>query len=141
MRVLRWVLGLLIMVFGVINLVPLFTTYGYKAGWVRLPPEWRRIAPLAQALDWWQALVWLAVVALYIFAGWRLLRGRPAFVALAAALLVELVRWLPMQGLAMYHRIFTPAELDERYAAFALLVLALGLVWWIDRRRSTQAIT
>ncbi len=139
MRVLRWPLGALVIFWGVINVVPLVTTYGYKAGWVHLPPDFIRIAPLAQALSWWQALVWLAVVGLYIFAGWRLLRDRPAFGALFVALLVELLRWLPMQGSALYRRVFTPAELHERYASFVLLVLALGLVWWIDRRRSKTA--
>jgi hypothetical protein len=136
MRELRWALGLPIIFWGLINLVPLVTTYGYKAGWVRLPLDLVRLAPLAQELSWWQALVWLAVVGLYVFAGWRLICGRPAFGVLSAALVVELVRWLPMQGLAQYRRTFTPAELEFRYAVFALLVLALGWVWWIDRRRS-----
>jgi hypothetical protein len=136
MRVLRWGLGLLIIFWGMINLVPLVTTYGYKAGWVRLPPDLAGLAPLAQVLNWWQALVWLAVVGLYVFAGWRLFRDRPAFGVLAAALIVELVRWLPMQNLALYRRAFTSAELHERYEAFALLVLALGWVRWIDRQRS-----
>jgi hypothetical protein len=134
MRILRWVLALLLIFWGLVNIIPLATTYGYKAGLLRLPPDVMRLAPLAKVLDWWQAAVWAVVVGLYVLAGWRLIRRKPAFWVAVSAFVAELLRWLPMQSLDVYRHVFTPSELLARYVAFAVLALSGAAIWWIERR-------
>jgi hypothetical protein len=133
MRVLRVVLAILCGFWGLLNLIPLVVTFGAKAGWVRLPPELAQLPELAGALSWWQAAIWLVMIALYLAVAWRLVRGKSALGMFVLAFVTELVRWLPMQELPVYRQIFTQAELHERYVAFGVLVLIGLLIWWSER--------
>ena len=138
MRAIRWVLAAACAAWGLINLVPLAVTFGTKAGWMRLPPELSRLPELTQALSWWQVAIWAVMIALYLFVAWRLTRGRGALGAFVLAFAVELARWLPMQALPVYRKVFTHAELQERYAAFGVLAV-IGILIWLTERRGAPS--
>jgi hypothetical protein len=94
-RVTRWILAILCGFYSLINVVGLVVTYGAKGGWLPLPSNMPQLAPLVEAVSWWQAPIWLAVIILYLVVALRLIRGRSAFRVYMLAFVVDLVRWLP----------------------------------------------
>jgi hypothetical protein len=135
MRVTRWILAILCGSYGLINVVGLVVTYGAKGGWLPLPSNMPQLAPLVEAVYWWQAPLWLAVIILYLVVALRLIRGRSAFGVYILAFVVDLVRWLPMRQMEVYGRTFTRAELQGRYVAFGVLILMGAIIWLTERRR------
>jgi hypothetical protein len=135
MRILEMVLGILCAAYSMVNVVPLAVTFGAKASWIRLPAELSALAPLVKAVAWWQAVVWLAVVVLYLTVAWLLMVERPAFGMFLVALIFDGIRWIPMQRLAEYRLAFTSGNLQVRYIGFALLAVIGVLTLWIDHVR------
>jgi hypothetical protein len=92
MRVLEIVLIILCAAYSVANVVPLVVTFGAKAGWIPLPAELSKLAPLVTAEAWWQAVVWMAVIVLYLTVAWLLMVERPTFGMLLLAPMLDGIR-------------------------------------------------
>jgi len=140
MRILRYLLGALIGAYALFSLFPIATDAAFKLGMFDNPTgEVARMIPLWQATAWWHLALWLVVVALFLVAAWRLLRGRRATAPYAAAFILDMALWATMKTLPAYGQVFTPAELELDNYTLAFMVACGVLIWLSERRRAQPA--
>lgn len=142
MKILRVALGVIVGAYAVFDLVPIVGNAWYKAGLLNpVPEDLARMIPLWDATAWWELAVWSAVVALWITAAWRLIRGRSALGLYLGALLVDAVLWWVMHATPAYQQVFTPAELREDYVILLVTGIVAAAIWRVERsgRAATAA--
>ena len=140
MRILRYVLGALIGAYALFSLFPIATDAAFKLGMYDNPTGVvARMIPLWQATSWWHLVLWLVVVALFLVAAWRLLRGGRALAPYAAAFILDMVLWATMKTLPAYRQVFTPAELQSDGYILAFMVVCGVLIWFVERRPAQPA--
>ena len=135
MKIVRILLGVVSIGWGLWSLVPVVSTAAYKLGKLADTPDIHRLIPLFQATPWWMIAVWLAEIALYLFAGWLLIRGRPALRAFIAAVAIGAGLWWSMSRTAQYQQAFTPAELQLDYWIFAVEAALIAAIALVERRK------
>jgi hypothetical protein len=135
MKIVRILLGVVSICWGLWSLVPVVSTAAYKLGQLPDSAEVHRLIPLFQATPWWMVAVWLAEIALYLVAGWRLIRGRPALRVFIAAVAIGAALWWIMSRTPQYQQAFTPAELQLDYWIFAVEAALIAAIALVERRR------
>jgi hypothetical protein len=152
MAFLRGLLALLAIAYGLFNTVAPISTALYKlqgkwpAGWtmaqkaLSYPPfnagaSADRFIPLMQATNWVQIGLWLLADLLYIVAGFRLIGRQPrsAFPVFLVAFILDVATWFTFKRLAVYDQTFSPAEQQQDYVIFGVVVLLGALIWLVGR--------
>ncbi len=159
MAIVRGLLALLVIAYGVFNAIAPLSTALYKlkdwwpAGWplaqkvmqsslMRGDAEGAdRFVPLMQATNWLQIGLWLLADVLYIFAGFRLfgLRPRGAIPVFAVAFLLDVAVWATFKRLPIYDQTFSAAEQQQDFLIFGVLIV-VGVVMWLAGRRRTKRV-
>ncbi len=134
MKLLRWVLGALILVYGL--LCGLIGGVGalHKMGQLKaVPPHLQRMTPMLDATPWWLLGVWGIVVVLLLMTAMRLFNGGKAFGTFILAVAGEGVLWWFMHKMPTYAgSMHTGGEMHHIYLLGALLVTAV-LIWLSER--------
>jgi hypothetical protein len=153
MAIIRGILALLAIAYGLFNTIAPISTALYKLqgkwpmGWTLaqkvlvLPPfnmgaaGADRYQRLMDVTNWLQVAMWLLADILYIVAGLRLVGMRPrgAFAVFAVALLLDLATWFTFKRLAVYDQTFSPMEQRQDYMIFAAVAVLGALVWLTGR--------
>jgi hypothetical protein len=140
MRIWRWCLALLLVLYGAQN--GFFAAYitSLKFGWLKAAGEMRRLVPLSNDTTILQAAVgWIAVVLFFVTA-WRLVRYRPAFGVYAIAFALSVANWLSFKLGSVYDQVFTPAEQKFDYVLIAIMA-TFGLAIWLTERGEEMTAT
>lgn len=90
----------------------------------------------------WQMLLWVAAVACYAAAAWRLFTGRRGAQWYAAGLAFDLSFLVLLKRAGAVHA--EPGRIDLDYVTAALTVVLGLLLWWFERRatsRTAQPVT
>lgn len=134
MKVLRWVLGALVLAYAALCGLVGGMTAAHKLGkMATVPADVQRMIPLWDATPWWQVAVWGVIVLLLLVSAWRLFTGGKAFGVLLLAVVADAGLWWMMHKMPAYQAAFTPAELKmDPYILGALLVV-LVLTWLTER--------
>ena len=134
MRIIRWILGIILILYGLFDLAIGCWMIAVKAGAVAAGPSQAKMGPLIAAMHWWDYGLWVAVAALLLLSGWRLIRRAPALLLYVAAVVVSAIQWWPMAHQDAYRQAFTPAERQLDYVTFAVMAVIGLAIWWIERR-------
>ena len=132
MRYLRWAIAALLGVYCLWSLMPLGGTAAYKAGMVELPADQLKYQPLMEATPWAQLALWAVVVALYLYAVWRLVRGRPAFRIYAVAFALDLVNYAWVRATGVYDDVMGEAITTDYLILAGMFAVGVYL-WWSER--------
>ena len=136
MKLLRWVLGALVLAYaGMCALMGGLNAVHKLGKLTTVPAELQRMVPLWDATPWWQLAVWGVVVLLLLTAALRLFQGGKAFGVFALAVVGEVGLWWVMHKLPAYNAAFTPAELKTDPYILGGLVVAGLLIWVTERDR------
>lgn len=141
MRILRWALAALIVLYSVFNIIPIVSTLGYKMKWWATHADIVRIEPLMAATPWWQLALWVVIVGLMWLAAWRLFKGRRALLPYAAFVVLSFAMWLYMKMGPIYDSVWTKTELQADYIILAVEVVVGVLIWWMENRHPAPAAT
>ncbi len=134
MKVLRWVLGALVLAYaGMCAFVGGLNAL-HKLGQLKdVPAEVQRMVPLWDATPWWQLGVWGVICLLLLVAAWRLFTGGKAFGVMALAAVADIGLWWVMHKMPAYQAAFTPEELKMDPYILGALIVAAVLVWFTER--------
>jgi hypothetical protein len=134
MKVLRWVLGALVLVYGVLSALVAGMAAVHKIGKLAtVPAELQKMVPLWDAMPWWQIALCGVVALLLLVAAWRLFTGGKAFGPFLLAAIGEAGLWWVMHKMPAY-----PAAMpcpDPNFALYGLGGLAVvALAVWVTER-------
>lgn len=142
MKYLRWFLAVVILGWAAMNLIPIYTTVSYKLLRPANPTgDELRMVPLMEATSWLQLAVWIVAVLLLLLAAWRVFKGGKAFAPYIAATLISLANWGYMKMGPVYDSVFTEQELQFDYVILAVELIIAVLLWWLEHRKATAAVT
>jgi hypothetical protein len=141
MKILRWVLALVVAGYGVMNLFPIAFTTAYKLKLGPTPADSVRLEPLMEATSWLQIAIWVLTVVLLLVAAWRLVRNEKAFLPYVAGVLLSFGNWAYMKMGPVYDSVWTREELQFDYVLLAVELIVAALIWWIERRKGSAAVT
>ena len=134
MKILRWVLGALVLAHGALSALMAGLNVAHKLGKLTaVPAELQRMVPLWDATPWWQLGLWGAAALLLLVSAWRLFTGARAFGPLLLAVAASVASWWFMHNLPAYQTVFTKAELQYDYYTFGVMAVVLVLTWVTDR--------
>ena len=132
MRYVRWVIAALLAIYCLWSLMPLGGTAAYKLGSYELPADQLQYEPLMQSTPWAQLALWAVVIALYLYAAWRLARRQPAFRIYAAAFVLDVVNYAWVRSRGVYDDVMGEA-ITADYAILAVLAAVGAYLWWSER--------
>jgi hypothetical protein len=139
MRIGRWIVAALILMYALQNLLLAVYLTSLKFGWTHVGVGTLRFAQLANATSVLQIAVWWVALSLLSVAAWRLMRNKPATIVFLIAFTLNIATWVSLKLVAGYNRAFDPSEQRFDYVLVAALVI-LGILIWIIERGETQAI-
>jgi hypothetical protein len=141
MKYLRWFLGVVIIGWAGINLLPICTTVAYKLFRPASPTgDELRMVPPMEPTSWLQLAAWILAFLLLLLAAWRLFKGGKAFAPYIVATLISLANWGYMKMGPVYDSVFTEQELQFAYVIFAVELIVAVLLWWIEHQKGTSAV-
>ena len=133
MKYVRLALGVLVGLYALTGLYHAGLTIGHKTGAIAAGGEAVRMIPLMDAMAWWQVVIWVAGLVVFLVAAWRLLRGGKALKPYVVAFVINIGGWLTIQGSDAYAQVFTAAERQIDYYMLAALVGIGAAIWWTER--------
>ena len=133
MKYVRLVLGVLVALYAVMGLYNFGVSAAVKAGAMALPQPMAKYAPLVEAIAWWQIVALVVMLAIYLAAAWRLLRGGKAFAPYLVAFLLDTSLWLYAKTMPAYQQVFTTADQQIEYGMMATVAVGLLITWWTER--------
>ena len=139
MKYVRLVLGVLVALYAVMGLYNFGVSAAVKAGAMALPQPLARYAPLVEAIAWWQIVALVVMLAIYLAAAWRLLRGGKAFAPYLVAVVLDTALWLYAKTMPAYQQVFSPADQQMEYAVMGAVVAGLLVTWWSERTQAPTA--
>lgn len=139
MKYVRLVLGVLVAVYAVTGLYNFGVSAAVKAGAMALPQSMAKFAPLVEAIAWWQIVALMVMLAIYLTAAWRLLRGGKAFAPYLVAVVLDTALWLYAKTMPAYQQVFSPADQQMEYAVMGAVVVGLLVTWWSERTQAPTA--
>ena len=129
MKVLRWVLGALVLVYGGMCVLMAGLNGAHKLGKLgEVPADLQRMVPLWDATPMWQLAIFGAGGLLALMAAWRLFTGGKALGVFALAVVAEVAAWWFMHKLPAYGTVFTKAELQYDYYTWGALAVVGVLI-------------
>lgn len=136
MKLVRWVLGALILVYGLVCGLIGGVGVLHKLGQLKtLPPHIPHMTPMLDATPWWLLAVWGVVVILLLVTATRLFNGGKALAPFVLAIVGEGVLWWFMHKMPTYAGAMpTGGEMHHYYLLGALLVTAV-VIWLTERNR------
>jgi hypothetical protein len=138
MRVRRWVLAVLLLLYAAQNAFFAVYSTSMKFGWTRATSDMQRFVPLSDATSIVQLAVgWVAIV-LFVVTALRLVRDRPAFGVYVLAFMLSVANWLSFKLGTVYDHTFTPAEQKFDYVLLAIMAI-FGLAIWLTDRSAMRA--
>ena len=139
MKYVRLVLGVLVALYAVMGLYNFGVSAAVKAGAMALPQPMAKYAPLVEAIAWWQIVALVVMLAIYLAAAWRLLRGGKAFAPYLVAVVLDTALWLYAKTMPAYQQVFTAADQQIEYALMGAVVAGLLVTWWSERTSAPTA--
>ena len=139
MKYVRLALGVLVGLYALTGLYHAGLTIGHKTGAIAAGGEAVRMIPLMDAMAWWQVVIWVAGLVVFLVAAWRLLRGGKALKPYVVAFVINIGGWLTIQGSDAYAQVFTAAERQIDYYMLAALVGIGAAISWTERDTATAA--
>lgn len=134
MKVLRWVLGALVLAYGALCVLMAGLNVAHKLGKLStVPTDLQRMVPLWDATPMWQLAIFGVGGLLALMAAWRLFTGGKALGVFVLAAAAEVGAWWFMHKLPAYSTVFTKAELQYDYYTWGALGVVAVLIWLTER--------
>lgn len=134
MKLLRWVLGALLLALGALSALMAGLNLAHKLGKLStVPADLQRMVPLWDATPMWQLALFGATALLMLVTAWRLFTGGKALGVFVLAVAAHVATWWFMHGLPAYSTVFTKAELRYDYYTFGAIAVVGVLIWLSER--------
>jgi hypothetical protein len=137
MRYLRWATAAVLALYSLWSFLPLGGTAAYKAGLYELPAAQAKYQPLMESTPWLQLALWAAAIGLYLYAAWRLVRGRPAFRVYAAAFVLDVINYAWVRATGVYDDVMA-GSITTDYVILVVMLVIGAYLWWSERRGSAH---
>jgi len=137
MRVWRWALALLLVLFAAQNAFFAIYSTSMKFGWSRGTRDLQRLVPLSNDTSVIQLAAGWSAIVLFVVAALRLVRYRRAFGVYALAFVLAVGNWLSFKLGTAYNQAFTGTEQKFDYLLLAAMT-AFGLAIWLIERHETR---
>ncbi|MGD0190027.1 MAG: hypothetical protein ABSD74_04725 [Rhizomicrobium sp.] len=138
MRIGRWIIAALVLVYALQNLLLAVYLTSLKFGWTHIGADTIRFAPLVHATSVVQIAAWWVALSLMGVATWRLVRNKPALIVFSVAIVLSVATWLSLKLAQGYTRAFDAGEQRFDYVLLALLVVLGASIWIIERNETRQ---
>lgn len=134
MKVLRWVLGALVLAYAGMCALMGGLNVAHKLGKLTtVPADLQRMVPLWDATPMWQLAIWGAAALLLLVSAWRLFTGGKALGVFLLAIVADVATWWFMHSLPAYQTVFTKAEQQYDYCIMGGMVAVAVLIWLTER--------
>ncbi|MDO9223103.1 MAG: hypothetical protein Q7U20_05235 [Caulobacter sp.] len=134
MKILRWVLGALVLAYGAMCVLMAGLNLAYKLGKLAtVPADLQRMVPLWEATQMWHLALFGVGGLLLLMTAWRLFTGGKALGVFILAIVVEVAVWWFMHNLPAYQTVFTKAELQYDYYTWGTMAVVAVLIWLTER--------
>jgi hypothetical protein len=139
MRILKWVVAVVLVLYALWSAMPALFTTLFKLGSGHPMAGQEKYVPLMQATSPIQLVIWWAGILLFLWTAWRVARGERAFRFYATGFVLDIGGWLLMKLGPVYNQVFQPSEQMLDYVLILVLLLAGMAIWSLDRREPMVA--